>query len=547
MIDYLLDRNRDVIRQSLKEVKAMDVEADADMVDDVLDYFERRTDHYQIREKMKSRFGIGVKKTDGETGYETYSREGFKEQVEAGSYETIPSGVGNKIILSLATLFTNETQSWAWVEEGENGSVAKNDEVAQVIQQHRLAGGFEVSMADTDFISVAIDSAPILLSWSAGHMTYRPFSPACLYAKYHDTIFDGGEERGVDYTDIEDASVVVIKLSSNRADSSEDPENDQYIAFFGRSEEYPYGRQVTYNAKSWDKWPLPNTSGTESVLPSGELYNPLSWLAATSDDYTGIEYPIAILRGGVTITSDTLTPISTSMYESVTEIDLAFSRLLKDGLNAARGKDIITNELGAPLPRSLEGIVALQKGQTLNVLGRTAKEAMDAIEVVKDEVSTLASGFGVPGYMVIAEPTSVPQSGIALAIRTTPLIETRNRRIKLNKDQVEKIYQIERGLLEVHGDVKLPKAKQVWNPGRVVIPETEAEQLANLSAAMEKKLKSYVRAVRDYYNLPDDDAAVEMIEKIAQQNAENPPPAAQRVALPTGTLTRAQRPPVGNE
>jgi len=547
MIDYLLDRNRDVIRQSLKEVKAMDVEADADMVDDVLDYFERRTDHYQIREKMKSRFGIGVKKTDGETGYETYSREGFKEQVEAGSYETIPSGVGNKIILSLATLFTNETQSWAWVEEGENGSVAKNDEVAQVIQQHRLAGGFEVSMADTDFISVAIDSAPILLSWSAGHMTYRPFSPACLYAKYHDTIFDGGEERGVDYTDIEDASVVVIKLSSNRADSSEDPENDQYIAFFGRSEEYPYGRQVTYNAKSWDKWPLPNTSGTESVLPSGELYNPLSWLAATSDDYTGIEYPIAILRGGVTITSDTLTPISTSMYESVTEIDLAFSRLLKDGLNAARGKDIITNELGAPLPRSLEGIVALQKGQTLNVLGRTAKEAMDAIEVVKDEISTLASGFGVPGYMVIAEPTSVPQSGIALAIRTTPLIETRNRRIKLNKDQVEKIYQIERGLLEVHGDVKLPKAKQVWNPGRVVIPETEAEQLANLSAAMEKKLKSYVRAVRDYYNLPDDDAAVEMIEKIAQQNAENPPPAAQRVALPTGTLTRAQRPPVGNE
>jgi hypothetical protein len=547
MIDYLLNRNRDVIRQSLKEVKAMDVEADADMVDDVLDYFERRTDHYQIREKMKSRFGIGVKKTDGETGYETYSREGFKEQVEAGSYETIPSGVGNKIIISLATLFTNETQSWAWVEEGEGGTVAKNDEVAQVIQQHRLAGGFEVSMADADFISVAIDSAPILLSWSAGHMTYRPFSPACLYAKYHDTIFDGGEERGVDYTDIEDASVVVIKLSSNRADSSEDPENDQYIAFFGRSDEYPYGRQVTYNAKSWDKWPLPNTSGTESVLPSGELYNPLSWLAATSDDYTGIEYPIAILRGGVTITSDTLTPISTSMYESILEVDLAYSRLMKDALSGARGKDLIKNELGAPLPRSLEGAVALQKGQSLEVTGRPAINAKFALDVINDDAVLIGSGFGVPGYMLVTDALAVPTSGIALAIRTQPLIEARSRRISLNKEQVEKVYQIERGLIEVHGDVKLPKAKQVWNPGRMNIPESEAEKINNLSMAMDKKLKSYVRAVRDYYNLPDDDAAVEMIEKITEQNAENPPPAAQRVALPTGTLTRAQRPPVGNE
>jgi hypothetical protein len=145
------------------------------MVDDVLDYFERRNDHEQIRTKMKRRFGIGIKKTDGDTGYETYSRTAFNEQVEAGSYETLPSGVGNKIILSLATLFTNETQSWAWVEEGEDGTIAKNDEVAETIQAHRLAGGFDVSMADTDFISVAIDSAPLMVSWSAGHLNYKPF------------------------------------------------------------------------------------------------------------------------------------------------------------------------------------------------------------------------------------------------------------------------------------------------------------------------------------------------------------------------------------
>jgi hypothetical protein len=235
------------------------------------------------------------------------------------------------------------------------------------------------------------------------------------------------------------------------------------------------------------------------------------------------------------------------MYESVLEIDLAFSRLLKDGLNAARGKDIITNELGAPLPRSLEGIIALQKGQTIETIGRTAKEAVDAINVVENEARTVASGFGVPGYMVISEGLATPESGIALAIKTAPLIETRERRVKLNKQQVDKVYHIERGLLEVHSDDTLPSAKQIWNPGRVVIPETESEKIANLSAAMKEKLKSYVRAIRDYYNLPDDDAAVEMIEKIEQQNLENPPPQAQRVALPTGTLTRAARPPISNE
>jgi hypothetical protein len=109
----------------------------------------------------------------------------------------------------------------------------------------------------------------------------------------------------------------VVKLSESRANSSSDPENNQYIAFFGRSEEYPYGRQVTYTASQWDDWPPVGLGGTEAMLPSGEIYNPLSWLAATNAEYVGVEYPIIILRGGTTITSDTLTPISTSMYESV--------------------------------------------------------------------------------------------------------------------------------------------------------------------------------------------------------------------------------------
>jgi hypothetical protein len=232
---------------------------------------------------------------------------------------------------------------------------------------------------------------------------------------------------------------------------------------------------------------------------------------------------------------------------SLFEVDLAYSRLMKDALSAATGKTLVTNEQGAPLPRSLEGAVALQKGQTLEVTGRPAINAKFALDVINDDAVLLGSGFGVPGYMIVTDSLAVPTSGIALAIRTKPLIEARERRVKLNRTQVNKVYHIERGLLEVHSDTTLPQAKQVWNPGRMMVPETEMEKINNLSMAMDKKLKSYVRAVRDYYDLPDDDAAVEMIEKIEQQNVENPPPAAQRVALPTGVLSRAARPPVNNE
>ncbi len=544
MINSLIDRNKKVIRDAISDIQSADNEARGEAVDAALDYFERKTDHADIRGKMKQRFAKGITKTEGDAGYETYSRDDVEAAIDAEFYEVIPSGIGNKIIDALATLFTNETQSWNWINEADNGAV-KNDDVAQAIQEHREAGNFDVAMASADSIAVAIDSGPVLIRWHGGHLKYKPFSPACLYAKYSEsgTIIDDGEERGVDYTDLEDATVVVVKLSETSGGTSSDAENSQFIAFFGRSEKYPNGRQVVYRSKEWDEWPSEIGPG-DTVLNKKE-YNPLSALANSNSGYIGGEYPIIILKGGITITPETFAPTNTSLYESCIEIDLAYSRVLKDALNASRGKDIITSPLGEPLPRSLEGAIALNGQQTFDIRGRQAVESVNTMIVVEGDSKTVAGGFGVPGYMVVNDGATTPQAGIALAIRTAPLIEQRDKRIKHNRTEVRKLYHIERGLIEIHSGSGLPEALQVWNPGRVIIPQTEKEKTENITAAMDKKLMSYVRGVRDFYNLPDDEAAEKMIELIEKQSTENPPPGNRRVALPVGVNARAARPPFG--
>jgi len=528
MINELLNKASDLIRQSLaKESELETVEVDDSTVDAALDYFERCNDHQTIKDSMIIRFATGIDKLDGEAGYEVYTKKRTAEMIESGEIEVLTSGLGAQIAGKTANLFSMQTQSWSYVDQ--NGE--DSEEAAEIISAHRENGGFETEIGNADFIASAVDSGPLLITYSSSGLKYQAFSPTCLYAKYHDNIMDEGQWRGVDYSDLEDATMVVVRLSG----SGGSIESSQYLAIFGRSDEYPQGRYVTYDAIQWDDVPpVGDPMANDWVTTGGEIANPLSWLANQSKGYVP-EYPIVIIGGGVSMSQETFVPTTTSMYQTTIEIDIGMSRILKDVLNAARGKDVITNESGAPLPRSLEATVVLQTGQLLEVTGRPALHSAQAMNVLKDQASLVADGYSVPGFTVVRGGTSTEESGEALKVRMQPLLDRRDRRIKLNKSRVQKMYRIEVGLLEVHSEKKIsPTVEQVWNPGRYIIPESPIDKTNNLKAAMDAKFIDYVRAVRDYHNFPTDKDAEEFIQMMQDREAEFPAPRGRVQGVPVG-------------
>jgi hypothetical protein len=454
--------------------------------------------------------------------------------------EVITSGTGRKILGTLSNLFTNPTQSWTYLSE--DGKPLEEDDVAELFA-HREAGGFHNALPQADWISNAVGTGPNLISWSSGHLTYNPFSPACVYARYHDFVMDEGEPRGVDYKNLEDATVVVVETIQASTNTSAD--QSQFLAFFGRSNDYPFGRMVQYVSNNWDGWPDVNDpNAIDYRLDSGEIANPLSWLAATGEG-VGVEYPIIMIDGGISVTHEKIAPVSTSLYENCLEIDVAFSRLLKDSLENALGTKAIRSGMTTHLPRTLSGVVHLMDDQEMQIHFVPNSNAEIAFKITKEQARAIAESHGVPGYMIISEAGALPESGIALAIRTQPLMHNRDTRIRLNKTPVSKMFDIERGLYQVHtGEPLLPNTKQVWNPGRFIMPENELDKLTRLSTALDKKAISYVRFIRDLHNLATDDDAVKFIEEINEQNTEFPAPAAPaapRPGLPPGITPRGPR------
>jgi hypothetical protein len=389
-----------------------------------------------------------------------------------------------------------------------------------------------------DYLACAVNGSLVYVDWVGGHLKYHVVSPACFYALYHETILDNGEPRAVDYSEIEDATAIILQLSGPLLHN---PREKQFLAIFGRSEEYPWGRHVTYRATRWDAIPQVDKGGVEYKIDN-KIANPMSWVAAQMPDSSMPEYPIAAIDGGLAKTQDGILSPTTSLYENCLEIDAGYSRLLKDALNAARGKDIIKNESGQPLPRSLEGTVSLLDGQTYEDAGRDAAHAEKAQLVLEGIVATVGSGYSVPDYHLVSSSAALEsESGVALMIKTRPLMEFRDYRIQVNRPSVDKIFEIERSKLLAHDPetgAKLTDVHQAWDPGRLTIPEDRAAKVGRLTAAQTAGYIDVVRAVREYHNLATDEDAKRMLELFAERAAEFPGPAPPRRAAPPVGITR---------
>ena len=559
MLKYATDRNNDILRRALWEHNASKVELENTIIDSAVAYFDRTGDHEALRDALKERFAVGITKTtsiaeDGtasDTGYETYSKSAKKLQIDSGIIEAVTSGIGGKITSALANMFTAQNQSWEFVTENEDGSKEPAEDAEALIKEHRAAGGFSTALVNTDLLACSINGAYMLVTWVGGHLQYHVVNPTSFSAIFHEDILDNGERRAVDYSQIEDATVVVIRLSGSLNAA---PDKQQYLAMFGRSKEHEYGRHVTYRASKWDNIPDVGRGGVEYVIPpgfdgAGQIANPMSWLAAQDTSVIVPEYPIISLSGGQAKTGQGLLTLTTSLFDNCVEIDIAYSRLLKDSLNAARGIEVLRNPGGEPLPRCLEGPISLIGEQTLEIMGQSASNAQAAMSVVESTVTSVGGGYNVPDYLLVSDPISLAaSSGVALFIRTKQLIDFRGYRILANRPKIRRLFDVEKCLLSAHAPEQgaiLDGVAQVWNPGTYMIPEDEALKTARLAAATQAGHIDYVRAVREANGFSTDREAESFIEMMEERKAAFPGPQAaapKRGAAPVG-ITR--QPPNG--
>lgn len=536
MINDRIESTRTLIRRSLYETRAATIEAQNTNINSALDYFEMQDDHEDVKDKLKERYAVGIRKNREEGGYETYTRHRITKMIDEGGYETITSGIGRKIIES-RLITTNKTQSWDYVGDDEESA---DDEQTTIIREHREAGNCYQALADTDWISCAVDTGILFVDYAGRHLRYSPVSPACIYVKYHDTITDDGVDRGVSYKDLEDASCVVLEMSTARGDGQSELDKQQYLAIFGRSTDYPQGRYVHYTARQWQEWPKDLSPG-DYLDKAGNIANPLS-LAVNADSQYAVEYPLVLLQGGLSVTTDTLIPVSTSLWESCLELDMALSRTLKDALKSALGSVGIKNPNNNPLPECFEGWFAMGDGQEAVQINFNGANAQVSLEIIQQIARTVAEGFGVPGHKIFAHSSGVPESGIALYVKSQPLVEHRERRVSINKSKMDRLFQIEKGILyALTGNDPAPGLRQVWSPGRWILPEDPEAKQRRLKMMLDNKAISYVRFIRDSFDLATDKDAKNYIEKMQEQDTEYTPPTQPTARPAIGIMPRPPR------
>lgn len=530
------------LRQTIAEIRLMDLTRNEAIVDEMSDYFERRDDHNRIRHAIKQRFGVGITTeidaSNSDQQYKVYSRGEFNIQVDAGLIEAINIGFGQKVVSALATLFSEPGQRYELTSE----TTEDTSKESSLIGRIRKNGGYDACIVDVDQKSIQVGSAAVFVRMKSNKLEYQMIKPSDVRIYWPKSVMDDGVQRAPDYRDIEDAYAVVLRLS--KADELK----HNYLAIFGRSEDWPDGRWVEYVAGQQNtKLPQPGEIGISDYTIKGSIANPLSYFA--NRDGANIEvpdYPIAIITGP---TSDNSTPfpVYTSLFEDDIEFTMTAAHILAKANSAAGGVDVIEQDntgLGLPLPRTLDGAVSCLPGQKYRHESKNAQDVKLAYEVVKMEMTDAAFGWSVPDYMMgVDENAFDNDSGVALEIKTRPLVKSRIKREKKNRAQVEKIFLIERALINLHleepGKEKLLSCEMNWEAGPLDIPENKKEKSERIISLLDKGVIDIIAAIRIYYNFSTDAEAIEEYERMKSRKAQYPPlkeePKLQRGLFATNT------------
>ena len=507
-----------------RQPKGTWVEPDSQLTSRVLGYFGRTSDRYQIENALIARFGQGIKTEKTATGSvrETYDVNSFKERVAAGQVEVVSSGFGHNLTTATANMFTEPGLKFSLTGPGD---ITKT---VEFFNEFREASQFLDGMVTADKESFELGCSVLWMEFLGGLIKYRTIDPGKMKVCFDELIDDDeGETRPVNYLDLEDATCVVVETGSV------DGIMKSYLAVFGRSIDYPLGRYVSYQS-SGDGKEIPEV-GDEGTFDwrtpdTNEPANPLSLYAEEHPDLSLPEYPFVIFYGGH-VRRDRLFPISSTILEEALEADVTASHLRGISNDHARGARVIERTdlaAGKPLPRNLYGNVSLEPGQKLVAVDGNASAVEIAWKLLKEGGVATAQGYGVPDFYVSSEDhTFEASSGVALKVRSTPLIRFRAERINMNRPSVDKVFLIERSLIALFSNDpeadRLEQCDQSWEPGALSFPEDAAVQVANVKELVSMGVYDTIEAMRVIYQLPSEQEAIEKYEALKKRAEKYPP------------------------
>lgn len=497
-------------------------------VSKAISYMDRTDDYTQLKNFTINRYGTTIKRRNDDdettsTGESILHYDKFligkkAAAIAMNNFEIVPTGLYGSVVDEVANLFSIKDSR---IEAAIDGVV--NEEVNELLNEHREAGSFWQAMEQLDRFSVAVNVAWLRIGFVSGHIQYDVIRPQSMWLRWPGRIQESYEklqdtERVPSVTEIEDAAAVIVQLST--ASGTE----DTWQAYAGRSDEYPQGRCVTYKASK--PWPLPDV-GTDAVISEydidGAIANPFTWLQNVHGvEKVKFEYPFTFLLGTPSDSDVTLLPVTTTMHKVAMELDSSTSRNLTAANKAANGTTVIKDPQNRGLPDSVESYVALRSEQDLTITGRDASNAANTAEIIKDNKRELAESNGVPGYRVLAGSVSAPESGSALIIRHQPQIEKRKSRVRLNREQVLRTGYIELQTLALYAEESdiLNDASIQWNPGEWRPPVPRGEVIDDVTKMKSLGVIDIIEITREIYQLNSRDEARDLLEQFRQANEE---------------------------
>jgi hypothetical protein len=144
------------------------------------------------------------------------------------------------------------------------------------------------------------------------------------------------------------------------------------------------------------------------------------------------------------------------------------------------------------------------------------------------EMIDAAAGYGVPDFMVASEDHTLDaSSGIALQVKTRPLVKERARREDINATQVSKIFEIEKALLHLFYESAETSAllplTMAWTAGPLELPENKKEKADRILALKKDGILDEIAAIREYYGFATIDEAVDEYNRMKERRVKYPP------------------------
>ncbi len=471
-------------RKHLKDISKKAVSGGA-VVSSIIDYIDgnQRTHTQDLYVKRYCRRITKAKDGEGDsTGDLFYADPDLsrKAAVDSELVEVVVLDSMNKIVRVTASL--NRDTEYKYTKD--NGEEA--EEFAKDITQARQDGGYLLKLGRLDELSVATGSSAILVQVLGSKLDYQPLQSDRVYIVHNTSIMEGSLERPTNFLDIEEATVIIVDLGVvNNSESS-------FIAYYPRSDEYPKGRMVKYNAAKWSDIPNVGQQNADDTVDSkGELTNPLTALQDSAKDWAIPEIPIALWKGNVNGVGEELLPTSATLYKNDIEVNLAACRALTANIKSATGMVVVSKDVGASpvMPKGIsEATTILNAGQSVNVLQVPAANSAVLMDTIEKIVAYMSEAFGVPAYKTtISSDTTVP-SGVALKELNKPEERTRQARANINRQNIDRIFKIEVGLAAI--DNKSPDFGkgiiQTWTVNK----ESFAMSELDVIAVQEKELNT---------------------------------------------------------